>query len=361
MFSVRSAVKAMKPYVPGKPVEDVQRELGIRDLVKLNQNENPLGPSPRALEFARAALEAAHTYPEGSNRALRERLGELWRLPADWFLAGNGSDEVFRVLGETFLSPGDRVVVPAPSFSMYTFVAELMGAEVVTVPLREHAMDLPAMAKAAQDSGAKMIFLCRPNNPTGAVFPEEAMDPFMAQVSPDTLVVLDEAYREYDSTPFDSRKFLQAYPNLVVTRTFSKIYGLAGLRLGYGVMRPELASLLLSVRDPFGVNLVAAAAGVAALDDQLHLARSRALNEEGKAYLYEVLDRLGLAYVPTQSNFLLIETGRPASQLFDALLQQGVLVRPCGSFGLPTAIRVTIGKPEENQRFAEALERVIRG
>lgn len=361
MLSVRSAVKAMKPYVPGKPVEDVQRELGIGDLVKLNQNENPLGPSPKALEAAQAALAVAHTYPEGSNRALRERLAALWNLPADWFVAGNGSDEVFRVLGETFLTPRDRVVVPAPSFSMYTFVAELMEAEVVSVPLKEQAMDLAAMAQAAQESGAKMLFLCRPNNPTGAVFAEEAMADFMAQVPPDTLVVLDEAYREYDSTSFDSRKFLLAHPNLVVTRTFSKIYGLAGFRLGYGVMRPELAAILLRVRDPFGVNLLAAAAGVAALEDQAHLERSRELNQEGKAYLYGVLDRLGLSYVPTESNFLLIETGRQAAEVFDALLRQGVLVRPCGSFGLPTAIRVTIGKPEENEKFALALEKVMRG
>jgi len=361
MLSVRSAVKAMKPYVPGKPVEDVQRELGLGDLVKLNQNENPLGPSPRALEAARAALAAAHTYPESSNRALRERLAALWNLPADWFVAGNGSDEVFRVLGEVFLSPGDRVVLPVPSFSMYTFVAELMGAEVLAVPLKEQAMDLSAMAQAAQESRAKMLFLCRPNNPTGGVFSEEAMAAFMAEVPADTLVVLDEAYREYDTTPFDSRQFLLEYPNLVVTRTFSKIYGLAGLRLGYGVMRPELAAVLLRVRDPFGVNLLAAAAGVAALEDEAHLERSRALNEEGKAYLYGVLDRLGLAYVPTESNFVLIETGRPAVEVFDALLRQGVLVRPCGSFGLPTAIRVTIGKPEENQKFAQALEKVLRG
>ncbi|HEY8347731.1 MAG TPA: histidinol-phosphate transaminase [Symbiobacteriaceae bacterium] len=360
MLSVRSAVRNLKPYVPGKPVEEVQRELGLSRLVKLNQNENPLGPSPRAVEAVRRALAEVHTYPEGTARVLRERLAALWGLPADWFVVGNGSDEIFRLLAETYLSPGDRVVVPTPSFSMYAFAAELMGAEPVAVPLKDHTMDLEAMARTAREKGARMIFLCRPNNPTGAVFSEAAMEAFMAAVSPDTLVVLDEAYREYDGTPFDSRRFLEKHPNLVVTRTFSKIYGLAGLRLGYGVMRPEVAAPLFAVRDPFSVNLLAAAAGLGALEDQEHLERSRANNRQGKQYLYGVLDRLGLRYVPTEANFVLIETGRPAAEVFDALLRQGVLVRPCGSFGLPNAIRVTIGTPEQNKAFAEALERVMK-
>lgn len=359
MLPLRSAVKTMKPYVPGKPVEDVQRELGITDLVKLNQNENPLGPSPKAVAAATAAMAQVHTYPEGSSRAFREKLSALWNLPADWFIVGNGSDEVFRLLAETYLEPGDKVVVPSPSFAGYPLVAELMGAEVVRVPLVDNTMDLPAMARTAAETGAKIIFLCRPNNPTGAVFAEAALREFLPQVSPDVIVVVDEAYREFDETEFDSRQLVVDYPNVVVTRTFSKIYGMAGFRLGYGVMRPEVIAPFYTVRDPFSVNNLAVAAGIAALDDTEHLDRTRALNREGKAFLYGLFERLGLGYVPTEANFILFHVDRPAAEVYDAMLRRGVLLRPCGSFGLPNSLRVTVGTPEENQRFAEALEQVL--
>lgn len=360
MPTLRRAITTMKAYVPGKPVEDVQRELGITDLVKLNQNENPLGPSPRAVEAAVAAMSLAHTYPEGSSRAMRERLSRLWELPDDWFIVGNGSDEVFRLLAETYLEPGDPVVVPAPSFSGYTLVAELMGAPLVRVPLVNQTMDLPAMARAVVESQAKLVFLCRPNNPTGAVFAAEAMPAFMEAVPQDVLVILDEAYREFDQTEFDSRAMVQQYPNLIVTRTFSKIYGMAGFRLGYGVGRPEVFKPFYTVRDPFSVNNLAVAAGLAALDDQAHLEQTRTLTWSGKRYLYDVFERLSIPYIPTQANFILFDAGRPATEVFDAMLRQGVLLRPCGSFGLPTSLRVTVGKAEENQRFAEALEAVVR-
>ncbi len=360
MVSVRPAVRSMKPYVPGKPIEDVQRELGLSDLIKLNQNENPLGPSPRAVAAAVEAMRQVHTYPEGTSRALREKLAALWDLPAEWFIVGNGSDEVFRLLAETYLEPGDAVVVPSPSFAGYPLVAELVGARVVPVPLADHTMDLPAMARTAVETGAKIVFLCRPNNPTGAVFAEDAFPAFMEAVPPTALVVLDEAYHEFDTTVFDSRRWVQKYSNLVVTRTFSKIYGLAGFRLGYGVAHPEVIAPFYTVRDPFSVNLPALAAGMAALEDQAHLERSRQLVAEGKAYLYPLLERLGLSYVPTEANFILFDVGRTAEEVYDALLRRGVLVRPCGSFGLPTSLRVTIGTAEQNRRFGEALEAVLR-
>lgn len=360
MLPVRPAVSKMKPYVPGKPVSDVQRELGITDLIKLNQNENPLGPSPKAVEAAAAAMREVHTYPEGSSRALRQRLAELWNLPDDWFIVGNGSDEVFRLLAETYLEPGDRAVVPAPSFAGYPLVIELMGAEAVRVPLAsDGAMDLPAMAAAVVSSEAKMVFLCRPNNPTGAVFAEELFPRFMADVPRGTLVILDEAYREFDETDFDSRGFLTQFPNLILTRTFSKIYGMAGFRLGYGVLRPALIAPFYTVRDPFSVNNLAAAAGLAALDDTPHLDRTLTLTRDGKAFLYEVFERLGLPYTPTEANFVLFDVGRPAVEVYEALMRLGVLIRPCGSFGLPTSLRVTVGTQSENRRFAEALEAVL--
>jgi histidinol-phosphate aminotransferase len=348
----------MQPYVPGRSVESVHRELGAGDLVKMNQNENPLGPSPRAVEAATRALSEAHIYPEGTSPALRERLAALWDVPSDWILVGNGSDEVFRLLAETYLESGDRVVVGTPSFAGYPLVAELMGADVVRVPLKDDAMDVRAMASAAREVGAAMIFLCRPNGPTGAVFAEEALRGAMPSIGPETLVVVDEAYRDFDETPFDSRWLLLDYPNLVVTRTYSKIYGMAGFRLGYGVMRPAVLTPLLRVRDPFSVNNLAMAAGLAALDDHEHVERTLTLVRDGKRYLYDLFERLGIRYVPTQANFILFHTEPPAVEVYEAMLRRGVLIRPCGSFGLPNSLRVTIGTREQNEAFAEALEAV---
>lgn len=356
---VRPAVRSMKPYVPGRSIESVQHELGIADLVKLNQNENPLGPSPRAVAAAGAALAEVHIYPEGSSPVLRTRLAGMWDLPADWFLVGNGSDEVFRLLAEAYLEEGDRVVVPHPSFAGYPLVAELMGAELLRVSLRNQAMDVRAMAETAASRQTRLLFLCRPNSPTGGVFAESELREAMALIPDDTLVVIDEAYREFDETAFDSRALLLDHANVVVTRTFSKIYGMAGFRLGYGVMRPDLIEPLLRARDPFSVNSLAIAAGVAALDDREHVERSRRLVLEGKQFLYALFDRLGLDHVPTQANFILFDAGRPALEVYDALLRRGVLIRPCASFGLPTSLRVTVGTEEQNQRFAQALESVL--
>lgn len=356
---MRAAIGKMKPYVPGKPIEEVQRELGITDLAKLNQNENPLGPSQQAVTAAAEALRnSGHIYPEGTAQAFRAKIAARWQLPGDdWVIAGNGSDEVFRLLAEAYLEPGDRVVVPAPSFSYYRFVSELMDANITYVPLLEGAMDLDAMAAAA--AGAKMLFLCRPNNPTGGVFPQEAFERFMATVAPNCIVVLDEAYREFDETPFDARSFVLRYPNLIVTRTFSKIYGMAAFRLGYGVAQPTLLRPFFTIRDPFSLNIAAQAAGLAALDDQAHLEQTISLVREGKRYLYDLCAKLGLDAMPTEANFILIDCGRPSTDVYDALLRQGVLVRPCASFGLPNAIRVTIGLPEENERFAQAMMNIF--
>jgi histidinol-phosphate aminotransferase len=305
------------------------------------------------------ALPEAHIYPEGTSPALRERLAALWDLPEDWILVGNGSDEVFRLLAETYLEPGDRVVVGAPSFAGYPLVAELMGAEVIRVPLADDAMDVPAMAAAAREEGAAMIFLCRPNGPTGAVFPDQVLREAMASIGHETLVIIDEAYRDFDETPFDSRGLLLDYPNLIVTRTFSKIYGMAAFRLGYGLMRPAVLAPLLRVRDPFSVNSLAMAAGRAALDDTDHVARTLSLVRDGKRYIYALFDRLGIRYVPTQANFILFHTARPAVEVYESMLRRGVLIRPCASFGLPHSLRVTIGTREQNEAFAQALKAVV--
>ncbi len=355
---VRPEVLQLKQYVPGKPVPEVQKAYGLTRVVKLASNENPLGPSPQAVEAARQAAEEVHIYPEATARALREALARYVNLPADWLMVGNGSDELLRLLAATYIRTGDRVVVPACSFPNYRAVSQLFGAQVEEVPLKEETMDLEAMA--AKAPGARFLFLCRPNNPTGAVFPGAAFQRFMEAVPPDTFVVLDEAYHEYDVSGFDGLGFLQHYPNLVLTRTFSKAYGLAGLRVGYGMARPEVWQPLYTVREPFSVNAVAQAAALAALGDTDHLAASVATNREGKTFLYRLCDDLGLRYVPSYGNFVLIDLGREAEPVFEALLRRGVIVRPCGGFGRPTCIRVTVGKPEENGLLAETLTGVLR-
>lgn len=360
---VRAAVAKMDPYVPGKPIEDVQAELGLVDVIKMASNENPLGPSAKAMAAAAEALRGGHVYPEASSRKLRQVLAERWQVPSDWVFVGNGSDEVFRLLAETYLTPEDAVVVPTPSFSAYTITAQLMGAEVRRVPLNpEQTMDLPAMAAAVQagDRPARLVWLCRPNNPTGGAFPEGALHSFMQAIPADTLVILDQAYAEYDESGFDARPFLLQYPNLIVSRTFSKIYGLAGLRIGYGLARPELLAPMFTARDPFSVNVVGQAAALAALDDRAHLERSLAINRAGRAQLCKGLEEMGLSYVPTQANFILIDLKRPARPVFDAMLRLGVIIRPCGSFGLPNHIRITIGTEAENLRCLAALWQVLR-
>ncbi|MFZ5816359.1 MAG: histidinol-phosphate transaminase [Bacillota bacterium] len=358
LFPVRPEVLRLSPYIPGKPVSEVQRELGLTDVVKLASNENALGPSPLAQQALRAAAAQAHIYPEPTAPALRQALAGLTGLPADWIYIGNGSDEILRLLAASYLRAGDRTVVPDCSFPNYRAVSHLFGAEVITVPLAGETMDLEATARAA--AGARILFLCRPNNPTGAVFSEEAFRRFMAQVPPETLVLVDQAYHEYDSSPFDGLGLLAAYPNLILTRTFSKAYGLAGLRIGYGLARPEIWAPLLTVREPFSVNAAAQAAALAALQDEAHLAESLAVAREGKRFLAERCQELGLGVVPSEANFLLIDLGRPAQPVFEALLRRGVIVRPCGGFGRPQAIRVTVGRPWENQRFAEALSLSLR-
>lgn len=349
MIQTRQVVTRMKPYVPGKMGEGV----------KLNQNENPLGAAPLALQAAQQALVEAFRYPHPTAATLRDRLARLWDLPADHFLIGNGSDELFRLLAEAYLEPGDAVVIPTPSFSYYRIVTELMGGTPVAVPLADGTMDLPAMAQAAREQNAKLLFLCRPNNPTGGVFPEAAFRQFMGELPTQTLVVLDEAYREFDPSDFPSEQLVREYPNLIITRTFSKLHGLAALRLGYGVGQPAIWAPLLTIRDPFSVNAVAAAAGLGALDDQAHIQASLQLVAEGREVIYGLCKELGLSYEPSAANFVLIDLGQPAAPVAAALEERGVLVRPCASFGLPNAIRVTVGRPKENQAFADALRSVL--
>lgn len=350
---VRPEILRLKPYVPGKPIAEVQREYGLDHVVKLASNENPLGPSPRALEALRHAVLQLNIYPESTSPALRKALSARLGLPEDWIMVGNGSDEIFRLLATGYVRPGDRVLVPGCSFPTYRMVSELFGAAVEAIDLKLETMDLETMAD--QSEGARIIFLCRPNNPTGAVFSEVDFRRFLDRIAQQTLVVLDQAYDEYDETPFDALGLLLEYPNLILTRTFSKAYGLAGLRVGYGLARPEIWSPLYACREPFSVNLLAQAAAIAALEDAEHLGATLDLNRVGKLFLAESFRALGLHFIPSHANFVMVDLGRPAGPVFESLVRQGIIVRPCGGFGRPNWIRVTIGRPDENALLVRAL------
>jgi histidinol-phosphate aminotransferase len=356
-YPVRPEVLKLKPYVPGKPIVEVQQEYGLQEVIKLASNENPLGPSPLAVDAMRQAAAEVHIYPEATARALRQALAAQVNLPEDWLMVGNGSDELLRLLAGSYIRPGDRVVLPGCSFPNYRTVSEIFGADVTEVPLVGETMDLQAMA--AQAPGARVIFLCRPNNPTGGVFPETAFRHFMAAVPAETLVLIDEAYHEFDATGFDSVDLLRSFPNLIVTRTFSKAYGLAGIRVGYGMARPEIWQPCYRVREPFSVNVPAQAAALAALQDTAHLTATVENNRLGLQFLTELCGEMGLPYTPSQANFLLIDVGRPATEVFEALLRRGVIVRPMGGSGRPTAIRVTVGTPAELEQFAAALREAL--
>lgn len=355
-------IEQLTPYKPGKPIDEVRRELGLTDVVKLASNENPLGPSPRAIEAIHRYAETVHLYPDGAAHDLRQALAAHHDIPADHLVFGNGSDELLHYLGVTFLTPGDAVIQADPTFVRYEAVAMLHQAVLHRVPLRDHVHDLEAMADRIDDR-TRMIFIANPNNPTGTIVSEAAVRRFMQRIPPRCLVVFDEAYHGYiESRDYpDTIRYVREGQNVVVLRTFSKIYGLAGLRVGYGIARPEIVRLIDKVREPFNVNLIAQVAACAALLDTAHLDRSARVNSQGKRYLQAAFDELGLAYAPSEANFLWFDVGRPASPVAEGLLRRGVIVRAFDMPGVERFIRVTIGTPEENERFIAALKAVLSG
>jgi histidinol-phosphate aminotransferase len=356
----RPEIFTLKPYVPGKPVDEVKRELGIKDIIKLASNENPLGTSPKAHAAVAGSLGQMHLYPDANCFELKKKLATATGIPENGIAIGNGSDEILMLLALSLLGPGDQVIYAQPSFAEYEFTARIMGAECIEIPLRKFAHDLDNMLLAIT-ARTKMIFICNPNNPTGTIVSGQQLENFMAQVPEDVLVVFDEAYFEYvDSDQFMSGlKYVVEGRNALVLRTFSKIYGLAGLRVGYGLTSPEIAQALEMITEPFNVNILAQIAACAAVDDHEHVAKSRSLNQAGKDYLYPQLEQMGLRYVPTQSNFVFLDTGRDCQQVFRSLLQLGIIVRTGSVFGYPTYIRVTVGTEAENRRFITGLSQVL--
>jgi len=358
-LTVPEHIRELKPYVPGKPIEELEREYGIHNSIKLASNENPLGPSPMAVAAIHAALSGLHRYPDDGGHHLIDRLAAHLSLAPSAIVLGNGSDEILTMLARAFLGPGDTALIPHPSFLMYELVVRWAGAACEFVPLKDMAVDLASIHENLTNR-CRMIFLCNPNNPTGTVMNRDAFESFLNKIPPDLIVVLDEAYGEFVNDPQSPRGIDYIYGDraVVVLRTFSKAYGLAGLRIGYGCMRPEIAAMLHQVRPPFNVNIPAQVAAAAALDDTEFLEKTRRCVREGLACLTDALDGLGLHYYPTQANFFLIDVGKSADAVYEELLRQGVIVRSMSAYGYPSYIRVTIGLPEENDRFIRALKKI---
>lgn len=356
---VPERIASLVPYPPGKPIEELERELGISGSIKLASNENPVGPSSKALEAIAAALNGINRYPDGSAYYLKEKLSERLGLTSGSLFIGNGSNEVIELLISVF-AQGGEVIYPDPSFAVYPIAVKAHGATGVAVPLNDSlTIDLPAMAKKITEE-TRLVFIANPNNPTGTMVCAEAFDAFMEKVPESVIVCMDEAYAEYvvsEDYP-DTLKYVKEGRAVIGLRTFSKIYGLAGLRIGYGFAPPEIIGYLERVRQPFNVNSLAQAAALMALDDDEHVRRSREVNAEGLKYLYSELDKLSIEYVRSEANFFLIKVG-DGKGVYEALLKTGVIVRPMASYGLPEFIRVTVGLKLENERFIGALGEII--
>jgi histidinol-phosphate aminotransferase len=335
---------------------------GETDLIRLSANENPFGPSPKALDAIATALKDINRYPDGTGGGLKEKLARRLSTLPHHIILGNGSNEIFELAARTFLQGEEEVLLPDPTFAYYRIAAQSQGARVISVPLRDFKINLSKMADKV-NSKTKLIFLSNPNNPTGTIFTRSEFDRFLSHLPSQVVVVVDEAYGEYVTAPDypRSQDYLQGERWIITTKTFSKFYGLAGLRIGYGMARKELIEQMEKVRQPFSVNLLAQMAAEAALEDEGHREETARVNKEGKQYLYGELARLDVSSVPSEANFILIHCGPHAPQVMEGLMQEGIVVRGMAGYGLEEYIRVTIGLPEENKGFIKALERWKKG
>jgi len=352
-------IRTLTPYPPGKPIEELERELGIRDSIKLASNENPLGPSPKAVAAIAAVLADLHRYPDGSAFYLKRRLAERLGVSEAELIVGNGSNEIIELAVRTFLRPGDEAVMADQAFVVYRLVVQSAGGSSRMVPLRDFTHDLEAIA-AAVTPRTRLVFLGNPNNPTGTIFRRAAWRAFLGRLPEHLLVVADEAYAEYVEDPEYPDTIRERGDRVPVLslRTFSKLYGLAGLRIGYGVAAAPVIDALDRIRQPFNVNALALAGARAALDDEEHVRRTLAANRAGMAFLVEAFRALGLAHVPSAANFVLVRVGDGA-RVYEALLRRGVIVRPVAVYGFPGHVRVTVGTEAENARFVAALRAVL--
>ncbi len=350
----------LRPYEPGKPIEELEREYGIRNAVKLASNENPLGPGPKAVAAIRDRLPELGRYPDGNGFALKGALADKFAIAPEQLTLGNGSNEVLELIARAFVLPDNEVVFSEHAFAVYALVTQAVGATARVIPARDWGHDLEAMARAISPR-TRVVFIANPNNPTGTWVPRQELEQLLQATPTDVLVVVDEAYFEYvDERDYPNTiPWVERFPNLIVTRTFSKVHGLAGLRIGFGVSRPEIAGLLNRVREPFNVNSLALTAAQAALGDDSHVSQSVAMNRAGMTQLSRAFTDMGLAYIPSVGNFIAVDVGRPGAEIYGQLLREGVIVRPIANYGMPNHLRVTVGLTEENQRFLEALRKIL--
>ena len=362
MVQHRNTVNYLKPYIPGKPISEVKRELGLDKVIKLASNENPLGCSPKATEAVTKWASNMAIYPDGNCTELRNALAEKLDLKPGQFLFGAGTDQILELIAQTFVNPGDNTISAHPSFSRYETVTQIMDGKLIKVPLdKNYRLDLEGFLNHI-DEKTRIVWICNPNNPTGTIITSQELDSFLEKLPKDILVVLDEAYYEYargGDYP-ESLELLDKYNNIIILRTFSKIYGLAGLRIGYAISNEDTIGYINRVRGPFNVNAGAQLAAVAALEDQDFLAKSLESNNKGKHYLYKAFDEMGLDYIPTHTNFIMVNVRTDSNQLFAELLEKGVIIRSGDIFGMDDWIRVTIGSPEENEIFIQALKEVLK-
>ena len=358
-------VRAIAPYQAGKPIAEVAREFGLDEaaIVKLASNENPFGVPESAKQAMVAAAADLGRYPDANGFDLKAALAKRYDVPADWITLGNGSNDILEIAAHAFVEKGQAVVYSQYSFAVYALATQGLGARHIVVPARDYGHDLPAML-AAIDADTRLVFVANPNNPTGTFIPAAEMEAFLQKVPANVVVVLDEAYNEFlaPENQFESAEWVKKYPNLLVSRTFSKAYGLAGLRVGFGIAQPVLTDLMNRIRQPFNVNSMAQAAAIAALNDKEFLARSASNNSAGYQQFVEAFEALGLQYVPSFGNFVLVRVGADAgagARVNLALLKQGVIVRPVGNYGLPEWLRISIGLPQENAILIAALTKAL--
>ncbi|WP_069651030.1 histidinol-phosphate transaminase [Caloranaerobacter ferrireducens] len=356
-LTFRDELKDLQAYKPGKPIEDVKREYGLEKVVKLASNENPLGCSPKAIEAVKKAAENLALYPDGNATLLKEALAEKTGLKTTQILPSSGSDEMVDIIAKTFINKDDEVIMADLTFPRYITTTKMMGGKPVIVPLKDWTYDLEGMKKAITNK-TKLIWLCNPNNPTGTMFTEEKLLDFLKNVPSNVVVVYDEAYNEYvtrDDYPKNSIKLLEDYPNLIILRTFSKIYGLAALRIGYALASEEIIHNMNKIRGPFNVNKLAQVAALAALEDEDFIKKTYELNKQGKEYLYKEFENLGLEYAPSETNHIFVNVKRDANEVFIELQKRGMIIRPIKD----TWVRITIGTPEQNELLIKLLKEVI--
>lgn len=356
---IRKGISDLKPYIPGKPIEDVKRELGLEEVIKLASNETSIGPSPLAIEAIKKEIENINRYPEATSRLLREKLSHKLKIDKEMIIFGNGADDVIDLVGMAFINEGDEVITCETTFPAYRTTVKIMGGKLILVKLHDYAFNLGEIAKRI-NKRTKIIFICNPNNPTGTIVSKETVDKLMKQIPDYVIVVFDEAYYDYveNKNYATGLSYILEGKNVIVIRTFSKIAGIAGVRIGCGIAKPGLIDYLRRVVNPFTTNRLAQVAALASLDDEEHRRKVLSSNQEGKKYLYKELDKLRLFYVLTETNFIFINVKEDSEIIFDKLLKKGVIVRPGKIYGCPNFIRVTIGTAYENQRFIKAIREI---